>query len=345
MGLTESRAALWTLMFDDGAPLHTEAEWKDVEDVVLRWFVDVKAEESDDTFAEAFRDHRMTVRAILQERHTGHYVPEHVMTRTEMQGNPTGAIKTMQGIPGMRERMTASNFFGDGARARLKYEKGLHDVSAVLLDGRRSLEIGGDANQMYRTSGDTTYIFMPLPQTEDMILSFLLIDRAKASESPGLKVFVAYMKSRLTRIKLAFEGDAGAIFVNFAAAGELQPKVKYGFGNKLSRKSSPEVIHARKLKSQEYTTVLKGNNRNEIIVAYRQHGLLSMQPSTFPMYARGVFVKTTDPNAPLHKGFAIVNEDRQPTGMLLNLEGELFPGQPTDFGANASMEHHSPPKK
>ncbi len=348
MGLSESRRELADLLVERAVALRTDEEWADVEDYAYRWFADLKVAESADTFEDAFGDNRMTLRCILEERHIGHYTPTHVALREgEMWKNTEGTIKTMQGIPGMQARMTADNFFGVGARDREKYRQGLFDVSAVLLDGHRSLEIGADANQMYRTSGNTTYIFMPVPKQQDMIAYFMLnsLARAPGNQSLGLKTFAAYMKSRLTRIKLAFEGDAGAIFVlKLAPDGEIQPKIKYGFGKLLKRTASPEEVRRRRIQALTYKTVLNGANRNEIIVSYRQHGLLARQPSTFPLYAKGVFVKSNDPNKPTHNGFVVIGADMQPTGKIINLQGQMGDGNERSFGPGASVANHSPPK-
>jgi hypothetical protein len=350
MGLDESRRVVWDALIKQGYYIETESDWLEAKDMLLSWFVDVKAAESDDTFHEAFKDDRMTLRCILEERHTGHYVPEKIAPkgRGQLQDNVAG-IRQMQGIAGMKERMTHTNYFGHGGKLReekAKYTKGLFDVSACLLDGERTLEIGADQNQMYRTSGNTTYVFMPVPREEDMLNYCLIHDMAKSplNKSQGFKIFVEYMKSRLSRIKYAFEGDAGAIFVNFAPEGELYPKIKYGFGNIMKRWSTPEQIRKRRVDSLLYTTILKGTNRNEIIVAYRQHGLLAKQPSAFPVYAKGVFVKTSNPNEPDHKGFVVIDDQYRPTGKIIDLDGAMWNGTEDYFGPGASIANHSPPK-
>ena len=369
MGLDESRQRMWEILIEKGYVIETEEDWLKVEDIVRSWFADVKVEESAETFHGAFKDSRMTVRAILQERHAGHYAPEKLEHKTKgMAENKNwqyvgggqqvllpaipsskveaGQVRTMQGIPGMKERMDSSNFFGVGAWANEKQVKGLHNVSAVLLNGKGTLKIGDSPNQMYRTSGNTTWIFMPVPREEDMLNYCLLLTLAKTplNRSQGLKSFADYMKSRLTRIKLAFEGDAGSTFKNTAPEGELVPKVKYGFGLKLSVKSSDEVIRQRKLDALIYKTILEGGKRNEIIVAYRQHGLLAKQPSDFPVYAKGAFIKTSDPNKPIHVGFVVVGEDLLPTGKIIGLDGVMSQGTERDLSPDASILNHSPAK-
>lgn len=119
MGLLESRRELLSLLFDRAVPLRTEEEWNEVEDYAYRWFADLKVEESADTFDGAFGDQRMTLRCILEERHTGHFYPTHVALKEGgMWDNSERKIRTMQGIPGMQARMKSENFFGAGARRR-----------------------------------------------------------------------------------------------------------------------------------------------------------------------------------------------------------------------------------
>lgn len=347
MALEMSRRQMTELLFEEAIEIRSETDWQQVEDLVLTWFIDLKAAESNEEFYPAFTQSRMTVRCILEERHTGYYEPEKVMHLTKGIQENSFDLKTKQGIEGTKDRMKYENFFGDGKRQRKKYTDGLFDVSAVLLDGTRSLKIGEPPNQMYRTSGNTTYIFMPVPTEDDMFIYFMLLHLAKSSHntSMGLRVFASYMKSRLTRIKLAFDGDAGAIFVNVATEGELLPKIRYGYGNKMKRSSTPEQVFQRKLDALTYKSVLNGGNRNEIILAYRQHGLLACQPSAFPLYAKGAFVKTNNPNSPDHCGFVVVDDNYIPTGKVIELNGILRDGTADSLSPGASINHHSPKKK
>jgi len=125
----------------------------------------------------------------------------------------------------------------------------------------------------------------------------------------------------------------------------LRPKIKYGFGNLMKRTVSDEEVRRRRVKALTYESVMNGANRNEIIVSYRQHGLLASQPSAFPAYAKGVFVKTTKENEPQHKGFVVIGANMLPTGTIIDLQGRTRLGTEKDFGPGASVGNHSPPKK
>jgi hypothetical protein len=354
---------------DSACSFRNEDDWKKVEDIVKTWFAFVKVKESDDTFAEAFREERMTMRAILETRQTGYHEPE-VKLRGKERSGFVRKIRTMQGVAGIKERMTSANFHGVGAMQRAKYEKGLFDVSAALLNPKLSLKIGGgaagppppraaaaagpppltataaarpapppppksdgDQNQIYRATGDTTYVFMPVPREGDMYVFYMLTLLAKESNSQGFKQFVSYMKSRFTRIKFAFDGDAGAKFLDFATSGELPPKIRYGFGNLLPATASDAEIKRRRQEATRYRQILASKKRNEIIIAYRQHGELARQPSTFPLYAKGVFVEDRlKPSEPAHKGYVVVNDQMQPTGQIITLGGEMKAGSEHTLG-------------
>jgi hypothetical protein len=309
-----------------------------VESLVWRWFGDVKEEESRETWASAFWDSRMTVRNILEDRRTGYYSNGGAMVDIRRSGaqnaeRPRGFyIRTMQGIAGVQERMNIRNYGALAKMERRKYEKGLWDVSACLLDPTKQIKIGGEGTQMYRTTGDTIYVFMPVTREEDMRVFFKLHTLAKSRQtgSERFKQFVEIMKSRLTRIRFAFEGDAGAKFLDFAAEGALYPKFKYGFGNIMKETESDEEIRQRKIDALTYKTILRAGKRNEIVLAYRQHGLPSMG-TAFPMYAKRVSRGYND-----HKGFVIVDENLNPTGQVINLEGQMFAGTAERLGGEVS---------
>lgn len=342
MSLDSARRDMTTLLFDKAYQIRTEEDWKGIEDYATRWFAALKVEETYETFNDAFKDNRMTIRAILQTRQAGHYKEKVPIKGIESEGGKR-EIKTMQGIPGVQARMNDANLFGQGKDSRQKYEQGLFDVSAILLDGSRTLKLGGegptDKNQMYRTTGDTIYVFMPVTRQEDMVVFSMLSVQAKYQQpgSPGLKMFVQYMKSRLTRIKLAFEGDAGCKFLDFAPEGDLQPKFRYGFGKIMKANAPPEEVRRRKIDANLYKSVLLGTNRNEIVLAYRQHGTRA-SGSSFPIYAKGVFApndisKTGACGAcGTQKGFVVITAAGVATNDIIDLKGLMRPGTANDLG-------------
>ncbi|HMP02493.1 MAG TPA: hypothetical protein PKD86_12735 [Gemmatales bacterium] len=274
----------------------------------------------------------MTMRGIKDDRKTGYYEEKVPIKGKEDQGG-VRQIKTMQGIPGIEERMQDHNFWLQPRTLKsLRNEKGLHDVSATLIDPKRTLKIGGDdqvdgkkPNQIYRLTGDTIYVFMPVPSEEDHLVFYLLNDMAKKPEatSAGFRAGVRLMRSRLTRIKIAFEDDAGCKFIDLAPEGEdFVPKFRYGLTamKKVSPftkvKMSDSEVNECRMAALKYKSILTGANRNEIVVAYRQHGLRAM-PTCFPMFAKHVFVENK------HIGYNVVDREEKPTGRFIDLHGNL----------------------
>jgi len=113
----------------------------------------------------------------------------------------------------------------------------------------------------------------------------------------------------------------------------------------MKRTVSDEEVRRRRVKALTYESVLNGANRNEIIVSYRQHGLLASQPSAIPVYAKGVFVKSTKENEPQHRGFVVIGANMLPAGTIIDLQRRTRLGTEKDSGPGASVGNHSPPKK
>lgn len=345
MALPESRARLRELIEGPNAvPFSTEKDWENVQDAVLTWFVDLKLEESRDTFNKAFQESRMTIRAIQEGRHgafeptskpKNEYYYEYVTKVRGEKGDEKKdrQVKTMQGVPGIQARMTPDNFRLQGPNIRsLKNDKGLHDVSAGLLNPKRPLRIGGgqkkgeEKPQLHRYSGQALWVFMPVPSEADLTIFYQLTEMSKKPQttSLGFKACMRVLRSRLTRIKFAFENDAGLTFIDLAPEGEAIGKFRYGY-TALKKPSleqmTPEEIQERKLAARTYKTVLKKDNENEIVLAYRQHGLSSI-PSRFPIYA---FYNWEEKNP--EKRLSVVKavvDHYEPTGEYISESGRLW---------------------
>ena len=370
MSLVATRTELWNLLVEQGYPLYTEENWNGLKDHALRWFADLKVDESDTKFNDAVRESRMTIRAVKEDRQTGMYGEKAFMIRGGDRGDVAISYRTAQGVQGMKERMVHTNYSWTTAQTkqriktgqlaetdlpqhpeyaqahrpispyeyREKYVKGLHDLSASLIDPSRTIQlgegVGGAKHQVYRLTGDTLYVFMPVAREEDSLMCWLLIQLSKRTTSDGLRHFVNYMKSRLTRIKFIFDNDAGINFKDTAPRGELLPKIRYHYGKLLSSKSTKEEIAKRKLEATNFTTCFRGNNRTEVVVAYRQNGTLS-QPSSFPIFAKGVFERKDQEKLSekgKFKGFAVVGEDMQPKQQIVLVSAMLSGGNAGDLG-------------
>jgi hypothetical protein len=264
----------------------------------------------------------MTIRAIQVGRHGDLYEPAvsnkeskkyytEWVSKTPFEKPEEGVgrqIKTMQGVPGIEERMNRDNWTHTAADFRNhKMDKGLYDVSAGLLNPKRPIVKGvhkgeHDAKpQLHTYSGKVLWVFMPVPSEQDMTLYYQLNDMAKKPTTTSLsfKAFMSVAGSRFTRIKFAFETDAGLAFFDAAPEGEPYGKFRYGHAalykwkenetDKVpkTRRMSDGEIAERKLAARKYTQILQATNENEIVLAYRQHGLSStpVDQRKFPVYA------------------------------------------------------------
>jgi hypothetical protein len=101
---------------------------------------------------------------------------------------------------------------------------------------------------------------------------------------------MSHIRSRMTRIKLACEGDISANFVYVAPSTVQYPMFKYGFGLWSTVKNhegmegqkyvGPDEVLRRKALALDFRQILTPTQVNEIIVAYRQH-----ENPRFPVFA------------------------------------------------------------
>jgi hypothetical protein len=211
-------------------------------------------------------------------------------------------------LDGMKLRMNPSNFGTEetirgGLKkidgqfkmtkdvVRGKYNLGLHDMSAVLLSPER----GPIYNQLaWKESVKETekfaVAFMPLPLERDLQMFFVLNAKAKRFRGTQLSFIydkVAFIRRRMTRVKLANEVDAGSGFVNIGKGWkEKERKYKYGLGlvaipEKTGAVGIQETLRRTQL-ALEYRSLLalmKPATNNELVIAYRDH-----ESKCFPMF-------------------------------------------------------------
>jgi len=221
-------------------------------------------------------------------------------------------------------RMNPENLWARGTQAGKdwsgKYEHGLHDMNASLLNPRRpwyQLQAGdrrigqnglvaSQYGQMKPYIGGL-YVFMPLPQEADLETFFILNGLAKDPASPqAFKDSMRWRGHRLTRIKYAQERDMA---IKYWDVGSLQGpgRVKItmgGYGGKADYKKNPEdTVYAtansadiakRRQLATQYRSILKDEpdaEYNEVIITYRSHGNPN-RGSRFPVYATMAKSKT-----------------------------------------------------
>lgn len=170
-----------------------------------------------------------------------------------------------------------------------KYEQGLHDLSASLLNPDLSI-----FSQIHNHEWDAHFSFLPLSKEEDQLVLFNLTRIAKALRStlPALYDKVRYYRADMTRVKLANEFDMA---IGYTAVPVANPgkgpayKLRYGL-TKTTTITGPngqqtvnvtaELYRARQLAALNFKSILGIRDaKNEIVIAIRRH----MGP--FPVYA------------------------------------------------------------
>ena len=288
------------------------------------WCSELKAWERGDSFAAAFKEHRMTARVVARAATSTKNTTTNklAMNQYNLQTHKVGHAKHQTadiydtGLSGMKLRTNPDNFGQeqiipggmkkiDGQIKKVptiiagKYNLGLHDLSACLLSTAR----GSILNQLAWKEGakepdKNAIAFMPLPLEADLQLFFVLNAKAKQCKSkhPAIHQKVAWVRRRMTRVKLANEVDAGSGFVNIGTGWKNdQRRYKYGLGlvaipektgavgiGETERRTRLALQYRRTL--QMMPPMPKDNDspgtNNEMVIAYRQHA-----SNCFPLFA------------------------------------------------------------
>jgi len=256
---TRAKLSMRMMMVD----LHTCSQ-RDVENIIQDiddWYSELKKWESGDSFALAFKQHRMTARVVARVATSTKNTTTNKlsMNRYDLTTHKVGHTKQTTtdiydtGLSGMKLRTNPNNFGQeqvipggmkkiDGQIKKVptivtgKYNLGLHDLSACLLSTQR----GSILNQLAWKEGakepeKNAIAFMPLPLEADLQLFYVLNAKAKDKECkakhPALYEKVVWVRRRMTRVKLANEVDAGSGFVNIGTGWkDTQRRYKYGLG-------------------------------------------------------------------------------------------------------------------
>lgn len=260
-------------LLDDGlSKLGGAKTWEALAPKIAEWWQTLKKAEASDTFELAYKANRMTARQIDLGGRGGRFSvakPDRASGRT---------ITLSRGILGIEERVKAQNFYEPKAGASLEYGKGLHDLSASLLDKRRNI------SEQLKFYDNAVVLFMPVPEEDDLRI-FAALSALKDADEQVLRM----MASQLTRIKLAQGSDMGTSFVDVSEEGGPD-NFKYGstgtvirMKGGMAKAATDTELKARATNALEYKKILDAGvtTVNEIVMAYRQHASKS-----FPMYAR-----------------------------------------------------------
>lgn len=312
---------------------HVQRNWKVVEPLLNCWWTAYKAWEANDNFNKAFRGRRMTVRTfpggigafekqVSKEFKRGsislasstsagtevrifadsRYTPLDPVT---MRQHDEIFHKTEEHLKYRAMRGINSSAFAkpsNFATREKKYEEGLHDLSASLLNPDLSIfdqihntDVGGKLNYQGKEIEGAHFSFLPLSMEEDQLVLYRLIQCAKACRHalPELYTKVRDYRARMTRVKLANEFDMG---IGYSAVPVANPprggpayKLRYGLGKQTTitgqggQQTVPvtaELYAARQQAALRFKRILGIRDaKNEVIIAIRKH------KGPFPVYA------------------------------------------------------------
>ena len=312
MGLDRYRDNLKKVLTgSDAVSFESDESWKDSQPTLDNWWTALKKMENKDTFDTAFDQSRMTVRAMdNKKKGVGSFNVKQQGQEPNLETDRT--MKLAYGIEGMVARTNPENFV-----LKRKNELGLHDNSVSLLTPDRAMNKG-----QIKYYVDATYVFMPLPHEADLQLFAILNGIAKKSGSKVFKDYARLFASKLTRVKSAYEYDMGTTYCDVAVRGTQSPgKFRYGLSGTVStpnplNKLKPTVtvadaleIARRKAMGTKYKSILASGMRNEIVVAYRQHG---DGTTRFPLFARRTETK-----------FLVLGANGTPTAETISMDGKM----------------------
>lgn len=265
--------------------------------LIKRWWEAYKEWERGDSFFSAFTEQRLSVTQRPWEQKTipGKDVDLIAAARNDQQGAKISHGRNLgyrTDVASFKRRLDPASFkrIGQGNEQqvrRLKYDLGLHDMSASLLDPAKPT-ISEQLRWKSTAKGkglEWAVVFMPLPLVEDLATLELLKYAAKPLKDAAPTIYraVSFMKNRMTRVKFAQESDMGATFLEMGSVQE--PHLRYGATDyqtevRAGGISVPVfragISQVRRRKAREYNMILArqreiNGTSNEIVVAYRQN--------------------------------------------------------------------------
>jgi hypothetical protein len=249
---------------------------------IEKWFESLKAAEATVTWHEVFSTNRISARQIgVKATNMGgtfsvknKHAPRD-LGRERM-------IKLDRGAGGIEARTNPANIYDHETGARNKNDKGLHDLSATLLDHERAIDA------QLKPYANSVVVFMPVPAEKDL----QILNAVAHLKDRDLKRY-REIKSRIARVKLAQGSDMHTSPVDVSSAATDPAKIRYGVTGRTQRgPDQPEVradaidIRTRKTNALEHSTILGAGARqkvNEIVMAYRAH-----ESKLFPLFAKWI---------------------------------------------------------
>jgi hypothetical protein len=300
--------------------------------LIKDWWEAYKDWESRDSFIKAFEQERLSVTQRPWEMKTvpGRTTDLIARAKNDQQGpmisHGRGPLEYHTDVSSFKQRLDPANFrrisTGDQNQVRrMKYQLGLHDMSASLLDPAKNT-ITEQLRWKPTAKGkglEWAVIFMPLPMVQDLATLELLRDGAKQlkDKAPTLYRAVSFMKNRMTRVKFAQESDMGAAFLEKGSTQD--PHLRYGAtdyqGVGIGTVYRADISQERRRKARRYNTILAKQREikslsNEIVVAYRQNASPRFPIIGIPVDA-GAWYEVQDNQKAYYRDAAIINSWRE----------------------------------
>jgi len=315
-----------------------QRNWTAVRTKIQSWWRAYKKWEAKDTFTEAYQGRRMSVRTFGNDFD---YQKSKTFGRGTIKVPDNRFHADSRYTPmSVEEQRIHNDAFRDGVEHQkyfalrgidssafanpasflsreTKYDEGLHDLSASLVNPDISL-----FKQIHNNEEGANFSFLPLSEEEDQEILYDLGRCAKALKQtfPDVYNLVRTYKAEMTRVKLAQEFDMGvgytAVPIQNPGTGP-QYKLRYGLGTVttipgrvMPKKVTGQDLDARRTAARKFKSILGIRDaKNEIVIAIRKHA------GAFPMYAK------REGNVLLC--YNIVNNDRVFNGLTISAMGEM----------------------
>jgi ribosomal protein S8E len=258
-------------------------KWQDRKNHIDAWWADVQTREARETWQTAFTTNRISARQIGSTKTMGgNFTVRNKFERANRSRDRN--ISLDRGASGILERMKPANFDDPKTGKSQKNEKGLHDLSASLLDGKDK-----DPMSIFvqlKPYDNAVVLFMPAPSEDDAQIFNAIMQLTEPDEK-----LLRTIRSKFTRIRFAQGSDMHTIPLDVSRNATDLPKIRYGVSGRTQRaKDESEVmaddidLAARRTNALQHSVILGPGAMqkvNEIVMVYR-----SYESTLFPLFAK-----------------------------------------------------------
>jgi hypothetical protein len=238
---------------------------------ITPWFESFKKCEADESFSQCVAEGRMSVRSVNNYNKVVTFNVSNMQAVTTKMNLDTGVLGIWARVRNSPGRFT------------LKYEKGLHTLSASVLRPGRSI-----SGQLFMK--DHAYIvFMPIPPVEELVLQSKLselthvVNEDTHTCGPNFFLYskIREVRANMTRIHLAANRDMQTGYLNLSTGSKARIKYGYSIGIWNDTPREQHMIDKYRTQALDYTQQLGDivGKFNEVTIKYRNHA------GNFPLIA------------------------------------------------------------